>query len=52
MEYKSFKWKARGRSPGGPLRSRKEDQLMILIVRFVLKFITVEVKISRARKRR
>ena len=47
-----FKWKARDMSPGGSTRGRKEDQNMVLIMRFVIKWFTVEVKISRSRKRR
>ena len=47
-----FKWKARDMSPGGSTRGRKEDQNMVLIMRFVIKWFTVEVKVSRSRKRR
>jgi len=51
-QHLSFRWKARGISPGDLLRSGKEGQIMILIMRFVIKWIAFEVKISCSRKRR
>lgn len=46
-----FKWKARV-APGRPYAKPKGESNMILFMRFVMKYITVEVTISYPRKRR
>jgi hypothetical protein len=41
-----------GNGPGDLYTKQKGESNMILFVRFVMKYITVEVKISHPRKRR